>query len=81
MQSVEKMSSGRASLDPGPLYGGLKSMIKKKWIEEIDGDNSRRRCYRLTEAGKTRLKAEIDRLEELTNLGNAASPLLGKGSD
>lgn len=56
-------------------------MIKKKWIEEIDGDNSRRRCYRLTEAGKTRLKAEIDRLEELTNLGNAASPLLGKGSD
>jgi DNA-binding PadR family transcriptional regulator len=72
MQYVEEVSDGRVKLGPGTLYGGLKSMVKKKWIEELDGDNPRRRCYRLTIAGKAILEAEVMRLEELTNLGKRA---------
>ena len=81
MQYVENMSRGRVKLGPGTLYGGLKSMMKKGWIEELEGDNSRRRCYRLTQEGTARLKAEVKRLEELVDLGKKTSPLLLEGGE
>ena len=73
MQYIEEVSGGRIKIGPGTLYGGLKSIMKKKWIEELGTEvKSRRRCYRLTEEGRALLEAEIERLEELTAIGKNA---------
>ena len=73
MQHVEELSGGRITLGPGTLYGALKSMVKKKWIQELDGDNPRRRCYSLTATGRRILEAEVSRLREMADLGTRAA--------
>lgn len=76
MKFVESVSRGRVAIGPGTLYGGLKSMVKKNWIAEIDGNDPRRRYYRLTDTGNIILTAEILRLRELSRLGRLyANPL------
>ncbi len=69
MQNIEDLGGGRTKIGPGTLYGALKTMVKKKWIKEIPGEDSRRRLYQLTSLGKTVLKDEIDRLMFLSDLG------------
>ena len=37
MQFVSKLSNGRVELGPGTIYGAIKTMVKRKWIEPLDG--------------------------------------------
>jgi DNA-binding PadR family transcriptional regulator len=74
MQEVLDRTAGKVRLWPATLYGTLKRLIDQELIEESDNrpepqlDDARRRYYRLTKLGRSVLKAESARLEELVRV-------------
>ena len=77
MQRVEEMSGGRLRMAAGTLYGALSSLQDKGWIRAADGaQEGRRKEYVLTEAGRSALESDLERLEELVE--NGRSVLGGK---
>ena len=70
MQNVEKLSGGRVRLAAGTLYGAISTLLEKGWIIALSGEkDSRKKEYRITDAGMEILKGEIVRLEELLRNG------------
>jgi len=70
MQETERMSQGRLKLAAGTLYGAISTMLEKEWIKALPSEEeSRRKEYQITELGKTVVKAELARLEELVGNG------------
>ena len=71
MQQTEQLSGGRVRLAAGTLYGALNSLCEKGWIAQLPVQGqSRRKAYRLTEAGLAVLKQELARLRQLVNNGD-----------
>lgn len=68
MKQVEQDSRGKVLLGPGTLYGSIKRMLQSKLIEEVAGDNPRRKYYILTEKGRTSLSSEIERYNDAVEL-------------
>lgn len=68
MQEVERRSDGQIVLHPGTLYRALGRLLDQRLIEELDerpaaeGDDERRRYYRLTPLGHAVARAEVERL-------------------
>ncbi|HEV2412614.1 MAG TPA: PadR family transcriptional regulator [Candidatus Saccharimonadales bacterium] len=60
MQQVTEDSLGKIKLGPGSLYTTIKQLTEDGLIEEVPGEEARRRYYRLTEKGRKRLNAEIE---------------------
>lgn len=70
IQNVGELSKGRVKLAPGTLYGALNSLVDKGWIDQLpENPESRKKEYVITNAGKTILAEEIDRLFELAENG------------
>ena len=70
MQNADALSGGRVKLAAGTLYGAINSLLEKGWITARPGEkDSRKKEYLITEAGKSILKAEIERLRELVENG------------
>jgi len=70
MQNVKDLSNGRVNLGPGTLYGAVNTLLEKNWIQSILGEkDSRKKEYTITELGKSVIKDEIKRLEELVANG------------
>lgn len=70
MQNAEALSGGRVKLAAGTLYGAINSLLEKGWIMALPGEkDSRKKEYVITEAGKTVLEAELQRLKELVENG------------
>ena len=70
MQQTEEMSKGRVRLAAGTLYGALNTLCDKGWIIPLPSeDDSRRKEYALTEAGRKILTQEVRRLRELAENG------------
>lgn len=70
IQNVTLMSKGRLVLAAGTLYGAINTLVEKKWIEALPGENnSRKKEYIITEAGRFVVEEEIKRLEELITNG------------
>lgn len=70
MQNVKKLSRERVSLGAGTLYGAINTLLEKGWITPVPGkEESRKKEYQITEAGKEIIKAELLRLEELIENG------------
>lgn len=70
MQNVELLSGGRVRLAAGTLYGAINTMLERGWIQSLPGEtDSRRKEYQLTNAGKSVLQEEIQRLDELLTNG------------
>lgn len=70
MQNVQQLSAGRVNLAAGTLYGALGSMLEKGWIRAMPGEeNSRRKEYEITDAGRCVAQEELRRLEELAGNG------------
>lgn len=70
MQETERMSNGRLKLSAGTLYGVLSNMLEKGWIKALPGEEeSRRKEYQITEQGKSVVRSELKRLEELVRNG------------
>ena len=62
-EHVEAFTGGRLALGPGTLYGAVKRLLEGGLIEDSesrpkdDGDDPRRRYYRITPAGRRALEA------------------------
>jgi DNA-binding PadR family transcriptional regulator len=70
LKEVESLSSGRALLSTGTLYGALQRLLDNGWIERFEADNTPRdrRSYRLTSRGRRNLQMEIERMRSLTKV-------------
>lgn len=72
MQNVKELSNERVNLGPGTLYGAINTLLDKNWIQAIEGDkDSRKKEYVITPLGKTLVRSEIARLEELLHNGKS----------
>lgn len=70
MQNAESLSAGRVKLAAGTLYGAINSLLEKGWITALPGEkDSRKKEYVITEEGRSVLKAELARLQELVANG------------
>ena len=70
MQNAEVLSHGRVKLAAGTLYGAINSLLEKGWITALPGEkDSRKKEYLITDAGKSILHTEINRLKELLENG------------
>ncbi|WP_236035066.1 PadR family transcriptional regulator [Alkalihalobacterium elongatum] len=70
-QFVREITQDRVELGPGTLYGAIKSLLEKGWIEPVkQKEDSRRKEYKITETGKEVLQMELERLAELVRNGN-----------
>ena len=73
-KDIEAATNGAIRLGPGTLYGLLKQMLIDGWIVEVgghDGEDSRRRYYRLTPAGRAIARAEAERMADLVRTARA----------
>ena len=73
MKDIETLSEGRVRLSTGTLYGAIRRLLEDGWIERFaQKDTSRdKQAYRLTVAGRGRLKAEVARMKQLTRVAAA----------
>ncbi|HKJ02087.1 MAG TPA: helix-turn-helix transcriptional regulator [Longimicrobiales bacterium] len=71
---VRERTEGRVDMGPGTLYGAIKRLDRRGWIEEVEanggaGDaDGRKRTYRLTREGRQAARSEVARLEELLGI-------------
>jgi DNA-binding PadR family transcriptional regulator len=76
MQEIAQRTDGRTKLNPGTLYTTIQRLLDNELIVEIEtrveGDDERRRYYRLTPLGRSVARAEVARLSELVALGRHA---------
>lgn len=77
MQQVAGDSGDAIQLGPGTLYGALARLLEYGFIREVESgvdpalDDSRRRYYRLTAAGRTAASAEARRLADVVKLARS----------
>ena len=68
IKAVEEHSAGEVELDPANLYRVLRRMQRDGWIREVvnsaDAD-ARRRRYVITSSGRSVLRREVERLDQL----------------
>ena len=82
MQEALRRSDGRLQLEPGTLYRALRRMREAGLVTETagrgqEGDDERRRYYRLTALGRRVAAAEAERMAGLVLTGRTRG-LLGK---
>jgi len=70
MQDVATRTAGKVRMSPGTLYGSIRKMLDDGLIEELaerpfEGDDERRRYYRVTRFGRAVAAAEADRYATL----------------
>ncbi len=77
MQEVESITDGDVRMGPGTLYGAIKRLLSTKWIVESahrrDGDDERRRYYRMTPMGRRVLDQHTARLQRLVSFARRRS--------
>jgi DNA-binding PadR family transcriptional regulator len=80
LKDIERMSGGRVLLSTGTLYGALRRLLEREWIERVEEDDTPRdrRAYRLTSRGRRNLRLEVERMRQLTRL--AALRIARKGA-
>ncbi len=72
MQKTSELSKGRLVISAGTLYGAINTLLERGWIKQhITAEESRRKEYLITEAGRVVLQAEWLRLCELVVNGEA----------
>ncbi len=70
MQHVGQLSKGRVTLGAGTLYGAINTMLGKGWIAAMPNtEGKRKKEYVITDLGKSVIKGELTRLEELLQNG------------
>lgn len=70
MQFVMEQSEGRVVLAAGTLYGAINSLLERGWIRPLPYESSaRKKEYEITLAGKSAVKSELRRLQELLENG------------
>ncbi|SIO85797.1 PadR family transcriptional regulator [Nocardiopsis sp. JB363] len=64
MRFLEQESGGAITLGPASLYTTLKKLVSADFINELDGDDSRR-VYRITPRGREVLNRNIEHRRRL----------------
>jgi DNA-binding PadR family transcriptional regulator len=67
MKDIEAL--GGFSMRPGTLYAALARMERAGLVQEIQNDDYRRRPFKLTASGRTRLAADLQMLTTLASTG------------
>ena len=65
-QDIESVTGQK--LGPGTLYGAIARLEARKWIEPLPSDD-RRRPYKLTGAGEQVLRARLEGLRAVMQVG------------
>lgn len=65
MQKVEELSNGSVRIAAGTLYGAIQNLLKLKFIEPIDSEDSRRKVYAITDEGKKVLLLDFERMKHM----------------
>src|SRR5215470_6930220 len=73
MKDVASLSEGRVRITTGTLYGALARLLEDRWIERFETRDTARdkQAYRLTPAGRARLRDETERLRDIARLAAA----------
>src|SRR5689334_16885555 len=73
IKEIEKITDGEMRLNTGSIYLALHRLLSDGLIAESkgEGDNARRRYYKLTESGRNAAKAEARRLAQLVRAASA----------
>jgi len=71
MKDVERDTGGAVSLEIGSLYRLLARLVSEGLIDPVEGDDERRRYYRITPAGRRVLQSEATRLAHVLTLVRA----------
>lgn len=85
MKEVERRTGGATTLHPGTLYRALDRLAGSGLLEEIpeklvdEGEDERRRNYRLTALGRRVARAEAQRLQSQVGAARARDLLRGAG--
>jgi DNA-binding PadR family transcriptional regulator len=83
MQTTAAMTDGVVKMRPGALYAALGRLVDTGLIVETDDrpaaelDDQRRRYYRITQAGRDALGAEIRSLARVVRRATAIEPSWG----
>jgi DNA-binding PadR family transcriptional regulator len=86
MKQVEADSEHHVSMGPGTLYGSLKRMLEVGLVAEGDKkidpemDDQRRIYYKITDAGKQALEAELKRYRRVIALTKRHAMSVGMAS-
>jgi DNA-binding PadR family transcriptional regulator len=82
MDEVEDRTAGDVALGPGSLYGTIKRLRESGFIDEAldrsdpaNGNDPRRRYYRITPRGRDVLAREARRLEMMVRAARAKAVL------
>lgn len=74
MQQVAALSEGKFRMGPGTLYTTIQRLLELSLIEETnvrgEAEDSRRRYYRLTRAGRALLQAELGRMDAVLKIAH-----------
>ena len=71
MQAINEEAGRAVILGPATLYRTLKELRDAGLIEETQGDDDRRRVYRLTGEGKEAARAESERMAAIVRRARA----------
>ena len=86
MEEVLARTDGEMKLWPATLYGSLRDLEERGWIQEAEPpegspvEGGRRRFYGLTDAGRAMLAAEAERLARYVDVARARDVLRGAES-
>ena len=81
-KSVKERTDGAVKLYPATLYGSIRELSERGYIEALEGDedpdeDQRRRYYRLTPAGRDALADEVSRMQSIVDQARATRALSG----
>jgi DNA-binding PadR family transcriptional regulator len=68
MKQVHEDSLGKIKLGPGSLYTTIKQLSEDGLVEEVEGEDGRRRYYQLTKKGWSKLNAELEYFDNTLKL-------------
>jgi len=68
MQQVEELSDGQVRVAAGTLYGAIETLLKQRLIEPLESEDSRRKVYGLTDAGRQVLIMDLERMKHMISM-------------
>ncbi len=78
LSDIAERTAGKVKLNPGTLYTTIKRLLSDGLLIELEerpdpeADDERRRYYRITPLGRTVVRAEAARLQDLVTMARKA---------
>ena len=69
MKFIKNITDDRVIIGSGTLYGALGTLLKNRWIKIDETYDEDKKCYVITDIGKSVMDKELQRLKELVEHG------------